>query len=213
MPTTPAELIDRHEDGQRLSTLVWRFDEPVVCVSTAAVGGGWTQPSWLVNAQVPHGYHRVDIEEHATQIASSLGLSGDGVVMLTAVDVQHRNTATVDGVTVHVTVGVSDPVWAADTSMASETATVVGTVNVVVQLPVPAVPAALVNVVATVTEAKCQALADARVPGTGTPTDAVTVVCPRDGDAPDLFGGPRSLLGRRAALASYQAITAGLVRC
>jgi adenosylcobinamide hydrolase len=206
---TPAQLVVREEDGNRLSTLVWPFDEPVACVSSASIGGGLTQPSWVVNAQVVHGYRRTDLADHAREIASALALAGDGVLMLTAVDVHQRETVEIDGVTVTATVGVSEPVWAADSRTAVETATAVGTVNVVVQLPVAHTAAALVNLVATVTEAKCQAFARGPVPETGTPSDAITVVCPVEGD-PEPFGGPRSRCGQPAARAAYDAITAGL---
>jgi adenosylcobinamide hydrolase len=206
------KLVERTEDGRLLSTLVWRLGDSASCISTAAIGGGLTEPRWLVNAQVQHGYRRTDLHRHGMQIAKTLELSGAGVVMLTAVDVKGRKTVTVDGVTVTATVGVSDPVWAADLigELSSVPTSVVGTINVVVQLPTGLPSAAMVNLVATVTEAKCQALADAQVPGTGTPSDAIAVLCPRDTATPDPFGGPRSSLGRPAAVAAYQAIVAGL---
>jgi adenosylcobinamide hydrolase len=210
--TAPAALARRTEGECLLSTLVWRFSSPATCVSTAAIGGGLVEPEWLVNAQVPHGYRRTDLAQHGEQIAIALDLSGAGVVMLTAVDVRHRETVTVEDVMVTATVGVSDPVWAADLS-AEPTCTVspvAGTINIVVQLPVGLTPAAMVNLVATVTEAKCQALADAQVPGTGTPSDAVAVVCPRDAGLLNPFGGPRSAMGKPTAIAAYHAVSAGL---
>jgi adenosylcobinamide amidohydrolase len=82
-------------------------------------------------------------------------------------------------------------------------------VNVVVLVPEPVVPAALINLVATVTEAKCQAFAHLAVAGTGTPSDAVTILCSPGGDAHS-YGGPRSLWGARVACAAYDAIIAGL---
>ena len=203
------ELVVGDGDGIRLATLVWRFDAPVLCVSTASIGGGVTHPEWLVNAQVPSGYARLDLAEHGAQIAAALDLRGSGVIMLTAYDVRRREVVTVDDVTVVATVGVSSPVWAADPAALLDAAPAVGTVNVVVQLPVAHTTAAMVNIVGTVTEAKCQAFADWRVPGTGTPSDAIAVTCPVDG-APELFGGPRSRWGLPAAKAAYDAITAGL---
>ena len=207
--TTPAKLAVRSEGGVQLSALAWRFDEPVRCVSTAAIGGGLTEPAWVINAQVPHGYGRTDLDDHANEIASMVAVAGRGVLMLTAVDVKLRETSTIDGVVVTATVGVSDPVWAADNNPVVETAPMVGTVNVVIQLPVPHTAAAMVNLVATVTEAKCQAFAAWPVPGTGTPSDAITVICPVEGEA-EPFGGPRSRWGRSAARAAYDAISAGL---
>ncbi|HEX3898711.1 MAG TPA: adenosylcobinamide amidohydrolase [Mycobacteriales bacterium] len=211
------ELVAREEDGIELSTLVWRYASPMRCVSTAAVGGGLVDCSWVVNAQVPKGYHRDDLDAHGTEIAAGLDLDGIGVVMLTAVNVRSHHNASFEGANVTATVGVNDPTWAADPSAdsrrirdaATSPVATPGTVNVVVSLPEPVVPAGLINLVATVTEAKCQAFADFAVAGTGTPSDAVTVICPVDGD-PHPYGGPRSLWGARVACAAYDAIIAGL---
>jgi adenosylcobinamide amidohydrolase len=205
------QLVAREEDGLELSTLVWRLASPSRCVSTAAIGGGLVDCSWVINAQVPKGYHRDDLDAHGAEIAAKLGLSGRGVVMLTAVNVRSHHNATFEGADVTATVGVSDPTWAADPSGDSTRMRVAGpgTVNVVVSLPEPVVPAGLINLVATVTEAKCQAFADFSVAGTGTPSDAVTVLCPIDGAAHP-YGGPRSLWGSRVACAAYDAIIAGL---
>ncbi len=209
----PPELVTRTEDGVELSTLVWRLLTPMRCVSTAAIGGGFVDAAWVINAQVPKGYHRADIGAHGTEIAAALGLTGSGTVMLTAVNVRSHHRARFEGAEVTATVGVSDPTWAADPSAEStrmrDAATAPGTVNVVVALPEPVVPAGLVNLVATVTEAKCQAFADFSVAGTGTPSDAVTVLCPVEGVAHP-YGGPRSLWGARVACAAYDAIVAGL---
>jgi adenosylcobinamide hydrolase len=62
--------------------------------------------------------------------------------------------------------------------------------------------------VATMTEAKSQALWDLGHRATGTATDAVCVLCPDAGRAHS-FGGPRSLWGARLARAAYRAIVAG----
>ena len=69
-----------------------------------------------------------------------------------------------------------------------------GTVNVVAFLPVRHSDAALANVLCTITEAKVQALLDGGISGTGTASDAVTVLCPASGPAQP-FGGPRSEFG------------------
>ena len=47
-------------------------------------------------------------------------------------------------------------------------------------------------------------------PGTGTASDAVTVVCPPDGPA-EAFAGPRSIWGARLARAVRDAVLAGAV--
>lgn len=90
-----------------------------------------------------------------------------------------------------------------------------GTINIVVQIPVPIEPQAAVNLVMTVTEAKTQALLGANVNGTGTASDAVVVIWPKptnENPKPVEFGGPRSHWGAIAALATYQAMYEGLAK-
>ncbi|MBE1486486.1 adenosylcobinamide amidohydrolase [Plantactinospora soyae] len=89
-----------------------------------------------------------------------------------------------------------------------EPARPVGTVNIVALLPVRLSDAALVNAVATVTEAKAQALRELGLPATGTATDAVTLLCPPDGPAAP-YGGPRSRWGAPLARAACRAVRIG----
>ena len=83
-----------------------------------------------------------------------------------------------------------------------------GTVNIVAVLSRRLSPAALVNAVMTVTEAKSQALWEAGFAGTGTPSDAVAVLCPAAGPA-EAFAGPRSRWGSRLARAAHRAVLDG----
>jgi adenosylcobinamide amidohydrolase len=97
--------------------------------------------------------------------------------------------------------------WAAAPDSARPTS-LVGTINLVALLPERLSDAALVNAVATVTEAKAQALWDCGIRATGTATDAMCIVCPEDGRLHD-FGGPRSIWGARLARAVHGAICVG----
>jgi adenosylcobinamide hydrolase len=187
---------------------VWRAESPWLAVSSAVLGGGIGLRNWVVNATVANTYARLDPDRHLTEIATSLGLTGDGIGLLTAVDVRevvHREDG---GVRVAVTTGIgAHPTWAA--GPASVPAERVGTINAICWLPVRLTEAALVNAVATVAEAKAQALVESGVPGTGTPTDSVVVLCPPDGPA-EPFGGPRSVVGGAIARAVHGAIRARL---
>lgn len=203
------ELVLRDEDGQELAALVWRLPSPVLVASTAACGGGLGLRRWVVNAQVPSGYRRIDLDRHLAEIACGTGLEGPGVGMLTAVDVRVHHAVDVGGASVVATVGVTHPTFAAAPDALTGAAALPGTVNVVAALPVPVSDGALLNLIATVTEAKCQALAERGVAGTGTPSDAVTVLCPPGGDA-EPFGGPRSVWGARVAQATHRAILTAL---
>jgi adenosylcobinamide amidohydrolase len=152
-----------------------------------------------------HG--RRDPDNHLRQLAVSLGLPGRGVGMLTAADVRQQVTASDGGVEVCATVGLGHPILAAAPDEGGPVS-LVGTINLVAVIPERLADAALVNAVATVTEAKSQALWDLGHRATGTATDAVCVLCPDDGRAHS-FGGPRSLWGARLARAAYRAIVAG----
>lgn len=56
-----------------------------------------------------------------------------------------------------------------------------------------------------------EALREAGIPGTGTASDAVCVLCPTGGPV-EPFAGPRSLWGSRLARAVHAAVRAGLDR-
>jgi adenosylcobinamide amidohydrolase len=190
-----------------LPLLAWRFAGSMTVASTASVGGGTGERRWVVNAQVAKDYARRDLAAHGAELAGLAGLAGAGVVMLTAADVRRVEAATEEGLRVDATVGVTWPTWAAaDDEPVAVPAP--GTINVVAQLPVRLTGAALLNALCTATEAKSQALFEAGVPGTGTASDAVTVVCPVAGPAEE-FAGPRSVWGARLARTVHAAVRAG----
>ncbi|MEY2448505.1 MAG: adenosylcobinamide hydrolase [Acidimicrobiaceae bacterium] len=199
------ELCLRREADRDLAVLVCRFDAPARVLSSGPFGGGYGLRSWALNAQVPSDYARIDIETHIGEISAGLALEGDGAGMLTAADVRSAQFTSDGGVDAVVTVGLGQPTWAA---APDEVAEVVGTINVITWIPICLSPAALVNAVTTIAEAKAQALWDAGVAGTGTATDAVLVACPDTG-RPEAFGGPRSSWGARLARATHAAVLAG----
>jgi len=204
-----------HEFGgvPAVAARAWRLASPLQCASTAAVGGGIGVRDWVLNAQVPGDYRRRDVGAHVAEVATALGLSGTGVGMLTAARVAAAVAAEEGGVEVEATVGLERPVWAAapDDAMARVEPAAPGTVNIVVFLPVCHTDAALANLLCTATEAKVQALLGAGLAGTGTASDAVTVLCPPSGGSgAEPFGGPRSEFGSRAARAVYAALCSGM---
>ncbi|WP_091667040.1 adenosylcobinamide amidohydrolase [Micromonospora auratinigra] len=200
-------LTTRPEDGREIPLLVWRTERPLLAVGTGPLGGGLGVRRWVVNATVPMSYDRDDPAAHLAELAEGLGLDGPGVGLLTGVDVAEVVARTDGGVRVWATVGLGTPVWAAAPAPAAP-AQRVGTVNIVVHVPVRLGEAALVNAVATATEAKAQAIWELGLPATGTPTDAVTVLCPADGE-PAAYGGPRSTWGAPLARAVHAAVLAG----
>ncbi len=205
-----ASIDDLPESAGARAVCSWVFDAPRASLSSAPVGGGTASIDWLLNIGVPADYGRTDLGDHARDIARRLGLVGTGAAMLTAVDVHRLVRADDADVVVDATVGVTKPTWAADADDAHGTWSA-GTINIVVQLPVGLSSAAAVNAVITATEAKTQALVEAGVPGTGTASDAVTVVWPPMLPA-EPFAGPRSPWGARIGRAVHAAIRNGLER-
>jgi adenosylcobinamide hydrolase len=215
MPRSLATLTHRYESGRDLPLLVWRFPQPMRAIASAPLGGGIGSRRWVVNATVDKDYDRLDPDAHLLEIADALGLDGPGAGLLTAVDVTNAVTARDGGVTVVATVGLGRPTLAAaPDELAAQR---VGTINIVALVPAALSDAALVNAVATATEAKVQALWECGINATGTASDAVfvgarEVVHELDGGPVEPFGGPRSTWGARLARAVHAAVRTGSTR-
>lgn len=207
------QLTTRPERDGPMPVLVWRFTEPRLGICSGPLGGGIGTRDWVLNATVPPDYDRLDPDRHLVQIGAALGLPGAGCGLLTAVDVTGRHLSVDGGVAAAATVGLSSPAFAAAPDghfrrEAPRNGHPVGTINIVVAVPVRLSEAALVNAVTTATEAKVQALGEAGVRATGTASDAIVVHCPSGGTA-QAYGGPRSLCGARIARAVHTAVLAG----
>jgi adenosylcobinamide amidohydrolase len=203
---------------------VWRAARPFLCASSAPFGGGMALRSWIVNAEVPKSYDRVDLAEHALELQAELQLRGDGVMLLTAASVDKHRDVEDGGALVSATVGLTLPTWAAApdddagewqpaapgtiNDVHGREGRAPGTINTVVWVPVRLALAAMIGAVATATEAKTQALVEAGVAGSGTASDAIAVACPADGPV-EAFGGVRSTWGARIARATRDAVFAG----
>ena len=196
--------------GRRWPVQVWRFARPLRAISCGPYGGGLGERSWVLNASVPRDYDRRDPDAHVAELAADLNLAGLGAGMLTAVDVNDAGVAADGGVHVVATVGLGHPTLAAAPEGAVGQPPS-GTINIVGFLPVALSGAALVNAVATVTEAKVQALVGRGFDATGTATDALFLGCPvvEPGVAVEAFGGPRSTWGSRLARAVHAAVDEG----
>jgi adenosylcobinamide amidohydrolase len=209
-------IVTRREGERELPLLVWRFPGPMLAISSAALGGGIGVRHWAINATVPMSYDRDDPDVHLADLARRLHLAGPGVGLLTGVDVRRVVTTAEGGVAVWATVGLDLPTWAADPpgagaeppGVGAEPPAAAGTINVVAVVPARLGDGALVNAVATVAEAKAQALRELGLPATGTPTDATCVLCPIDGPAAP-YAGPRSMWGARLARAAHRAVLTG----
>ena len=202
----------RREGARELPVQVLRFGAPMRAIASSPHGGGLGPRRWVLNAQVPPSYARRDPDHHLNKLAVSLGLPGRGVGFLTAADVRRGTTGSDGGVEVTATVGLDHCVLAAaPPEPVNGRVHLAGTVNLIALVPERLSDAALVNAMATATEAKTQAIREAGIDGTGTPTDALCIVCPDEG-RPHSFGGTRSLWGSRLARAVHDAVLAGARR-
>jgi adenosylcobinamide hydrolase len=197
----------RCDGGVDLPMLVWQLPVPLLAIASAPLGGGIGTRRWVLNATVVASYDNEKPAAHLAQLAGGEQLNGEGVGFLTAVDVRDRVVGIDGSVTAVATVGLGEPQWAAAPEVRQPARP--GTINIVAFLPVRLADAALVNAIATVTEAKVQALVEAGVPGSGTATDATCVLCPADGSAQP-YGGPRSVWGSRLARSVHAAVRAGI---
>jgi adenosylcobinamide hydrolase len=227
------ELRTRAEQGCDIPVLVWRLPRAYRSISSAPLGGGLGTAAWVLNATVPMSYDRLDPDAHLAEIAAGFGLVGPGVGLLTGVDVTDRTGTGDGGVSCWATVGLGAPAWAAApdghlrrqppagwTPPAEPTSPAhrddplpggvprPGTVNCVIVVPARLSDAALVNAVATATEAKAQALWELGLAATGTASDALCVLCPVDGPT-EAYAGPRSTWGARIARSVHAAVLSG----
>lgn len=201
-------LVQHGDASGGLPALLWRAGPGWRMISSAVLGGGLGEREWLVNAQVEHGYTRLDPARHLAEIAQAHGLTGPGVGLMTAARVTEGGFAADGEVEAAVTAGIGVHGWAAQPPdpAADLVSPAPGTINTVVALPVALSVAAMVNAVTTATEAKVQALRDAGFDASGTPTDAVCVAVPvAPSDQEVAFAGPRSEWGSRLARAVHLA--------
>lgn len=230
MDRTPVDLT--HLDlVERPGALVLEVPEGWVALSSAAVGGGLVWPRVVVNLGVGEDFLRTDLDDYVAERLKPMGLAqGPVTALLTAADVRCWTGGEADGVRAWATVAATKPTWAARPGgiAAPPEARPLGgdqdgdpdhqppepgTVNIIAALPVPLTTSALVQAVGTATEAKAQALLHAGVPGTGTASDALVILCPDSaahGAEPVPFAGVRSPWGHRLAEAVRQAVSTGM---
>ena len=191
----------------------WRWDLPVRMASTAVFGGGVGLRAWIANITVERNYAAADPRRHAESVAAEFGEPAAGCVLMTAFDVRRSLCLRADDVHVQGSVAIGAVCWAADADGASATWRP-GTVNIVAWVPEPLHDAALLNLMTTVAEAKCQAFGERGIPGTSTPSDAIAVACPAADPSVigerGWYGGPRSHWGARIGRATRRFVLDGI---
>ena len=198
---------------------VWvTADRELVVLSSAFAGGGLARARTIVNLHVPKNFPCADADVTVGAFVRRQGLPPPWVGLLTSAWTQKAQTAeeTADGIRALVvaTVGLSN---ASAAGLTGRAGAIAGTINIVVVVDADPEPAAMVNLVMTVTEVKTAVLLDAGLktidghPATGTCTDAVVIAATGRG-ARCRFGGPISEVGWVVARAARRALGAGVRR-
>ncbi|MES1941064.1 hypothetical protein T5B8_12523 [Salinisphaera sp. T5B8] len=217
-----ARLLPGWQAGVAGSGLAIAFDRPWHCLSSAVAGGGWSMAQGFANRHVGDD-DRAALNTPAALIAdfaAQRGLAAPCVGMLTAASMRSLRFATVDiegeRLCVVVTAGLANARRAgdrADRLALRPGPCEAGTINLALATTLALTPAAQVETLATLTEAKAAALQalDARSPisndiATGTGTDATAVFCTSAGE-PLRYTGKHTLFGEYAARLVIDALT------
>jgi len=203
--------------------VVVRSRAPLVVLSSAIAGGGLVTARSIVNLHVPKNWQPVargavsGWEAALDDFVARRALPTPYVGLCTSAWTDHAEVASEDEgglvAVVLVSVGLGNPIAAGISRRAVAAAP--STINTIVVLDAQASPAALVNLVITVTEVKTAVLRDAGVrcldglPASGTSTDAVVVAATDRGPAVE-FGGPISDFGAVTARAARRALEHGV---
>jgi len=193
-------------------------EHELIVLSSAVVGGGFARARAVLNVHVPKNFACADAVGTVAVAARRLGVPAPWVGLLTGAWTERAEiaSATADDVRalVVVTVGLSHPSAAGLTPRA---AALPATINTIAVVDADPEPAALVNLVATLTEVKTDVLRAAGVrcddgrPATGTSSDAVVVAATGRGTQ-CAYGGPLTDVGWAAASAARQALGRGVRR-
>ncbi|HEY3098619.1 MAG TPA: adenosylcobinamide amidohydrolase [Methylomirabilota bacterium] len=193
-------------------------ERELVVLSSAVVGGGFVRARSILNVHVPKNFLCADAAGTVAVAARRLGVPAPWVGLLTGAWTERAETASAEADDVRAlavtTVGLSNPSAAGLSPRAEPLPATINTIAVVDADPEPA---ALVNLVVTLTEVKTDVLRAAGVrcddgrPATGTSSDAVVVAATGRG-ARCRYGGPLTALGWAAASATRVALESGVRR-
>ena len=193
--------------------LVVDLGETYRCLSSAVLGGGLSRMRTWINQQVPPGYSRTDPREHLLECAHDL--EPPVVGMLTAAPVSAYCDCAHGSARAVATVGLTHPLSAAGRRPVAVPRA--GTINVLVAVLERLSDEGLAGALQTATEAKVQALAEARIPAlnadvfaTGTATDSFCIACPEGQGSP--FAGTATRVGGDIAQAVHGALLEGALR-
>jgi adenosylcobinamide hydrolase len=181
--------------------LVLSSQQPLLCLSSAVVGGGLTETRTVINRHVDKNYLHPDPVGDLRTFAATLDIDEPFVGLMTAVYLDRVQSVTLHEanltVAAIVTAGLSNPTAAGLSQPAVLTP---GTINMILLVDAQLSPAAMVNAIITATEAKTDLLLQQRIPtpdgaaATGTSTDSVVVACAGTGNQLP-YAGPATTVG------------------
>jgi adenosylcobinamide amidohydrolase len=201
-------------------TLVVDLPMPYRVLSWAPLNGGLVEARTIVNHQVRTD--EVPLQEpeaFLAALARRLNVKEPAVGLMTGVKMERvvRRVRQQEALILEcfATVGLSNALAVGDPATYSESP---GTINLIVVINRPMTPAALVEAVGMVTEAKVRALHAVRVKSTvsdalatGTGTDCIAVACPL-GTPAYRYCGKHTQLGELLGRVACEAVAEGLWR-
>ena len=211
------------------SVAVIEFDERMDVLSSCFLNGGLTETSTIVIIQVHPEYHEDPIKD-AKKVLDELKLPSDTVCFMTAAEVyrvftdERVNHNGYDCLAL-VTAGLSNQVVAGEEITDWDKRKVLskkrheriaelfppGTINIIGVVSEPMTDSAKVNSFIAMTEAKTAAMHDLGYRETGTTSDAIAIVCPKNGEI-QKYAGTGFGFGLSLAKAVRSAVRKSLIK-
>ena len=176
-------------------------EEPLVILSSAIIGGGFSRIRHILNAHVDKNFNTPNPKDWLRSLAARMDIRESFIGLMTAVKLSKTRIAFLesDGSSVGalVTAGVSN---ASATGITPVFSSKPGTINIILLLNARLTRAAMLNAVITATETKTAVLMEKKVltaegdPATGTSTDTITIAATNNG-ALQAYAGPVTTIG------------------
>jgi len=176
-------------------------EEPLVILSSAIIGGGFSRIRHILNAHVDKNFNTPNPKDWFRSLAARMDIHESFIGLMTAVKLSKARITFLesDGLSVGalVTAGVSNASAAGITPVFSSKP---GTINIILLLNARLTRAAMLNAVITATETKTAVLVEKKVltaegdPATGTSTDTITIAATNNG-ALQAYAGPVTTIG------------------
>jgi adenosylcobinamide kinase/adenosylcobinamide-phosphate guanylyltransferase len=202
----------------RQNTLIVTFPKVHHVLSWAPLGGGLVKARTVLNHQVNiHEYPTLKPESFLNSLAQQLQVEFPVVGLMTGVRMERlvQKAAIHNDLTIEcfATVGLSNALTVGDRATYEER---FGTINLIVAINQALTPAAMIEAVQVVTEAKVKALHTAEVKSTvsdalatGTGTDCIAIACPV-AEAAYRYCGKHTKLGELLGQVALNAVSDGI---